>query len=134
MTSSKKLKLYNKSFPRQSPVLQVTTLVTFHIPLFFIIFFAFICVLTNKTICVWDFCMYFGTHTHTHTHIHQGFSGGSDGKQSTHNMRYPGSNPWIRKIPWKRKWQPTPVFLPGESHGQRSLVGYGPRGCKVRHN
>jgi len=33
-------------------------------------------------------------------------------------------------IPWKRAWQPTPVFLPGESHGQRSLVGYGPQGCK----
>ena len=35
-------------------------------------------------------------------------------------------NPWVRKIPWRRKWQPTPVFLPGESHGQRSLGGYSP--------
>ena len=35
-----------------------------------------------------------------------------------------GFNPWIRKIPWRRKWQPTPVFFPGKSHGQRSLVGY----------
>ena len=35
-----------------------------------------------------------------------------------------GFDPWVRKIPWRRKWQPTPVFLPGESHGQRSLVGY----------
>jgi len=33
---------------------------------------------------------------------------------------------YVRKIPWKRKWQRTPVFLPEESHGQRSLVGYGP--------
>ena len=33
-------------------------------------------------------------------------------------------DPWVGKIPWRRKWQPTPVFLPGESHGQRSLVGY----------
>ena len=33
-------------------------------------------------------------------------------------------HPWVRKIPWRRNWQPTPVFLPGESHGQRSLVGY----------
>ena len=32
-------------------------------------------------------------------------------------------DPWVRKIPWRRKWQPTPVFLPGESHGQRNLVG-----------
>ena len=31
---------------------------------------------------------------------------------------------WVGKIPWRRAWQPTPVFLPGESHGQRSLVGY----------
>ena len=37
---------------------------------------------------------------------------------------------WIAKIPWRRKWQPTPVFLPGKSHGQRSLVGYSPRGHK----
>ena len=35
-------------------------------------------------------------------------------------------NPWVWKIPWRRVWQPTPVFLPGESHGQRSLVGYSP--------
>ena len=34
--------------------------------------------------------------------------------------------PWAEKIPWRRAWQSTPVFLPGESHGQRSLVGYGP--------
>ena len=35
-----------------------------------------------------------------------------------------------RKIPWRRKWQPAPLFLPGESRGQRSLVGYSPRGLK----
>ena len=40
-------------------------------------------------------------------------------------------NPWVGKIPWRRKWQPTPIFLPGESHGWRSLVGYiSPWGCK----
>ena len=39
-------------------------------------------------------------------------------------------DPWIGKIPWKRKWQPTPVFLPGKSHGQRSLAGYSPWGRK----
>ena len=38
----------------------------------------------------------------------------------------PGFDPWVGKIPWRRAWQPTPVFLPGESHGQRSLVGYSP--------
>ena len=37
---------------------------------------------------------------------------------------------WVGKIPWRRKWQPTPVFLPWKSHGLRSLVGYSPCGCK----
>ena len=39
-------------------------------------------------------------------------------------------DPWVRKIPWRRAWEPTPVLLPGESHGQRSLVGYSSQGCK----
>ena len=39
-------------------------------------------------------------------------------------------NPWMRKIPWRRKWRPTPVFLPGKYYGQRSLVGCSPLGCK----
>ena len=39
-------------------------------------------------------------------------------------------DPWVRKIPWKRKWQPTPVFLPGKSHGWRSLMGYSSWGHK----
>ena len=41
-----------------------------------------------------------------------------------------GFNLWVRKIPWNKKCQPTPVFLPGKSHGQRSLVGYSPWGHK----
>ena len=41
-----------------------------------------------------------------------------------------GFHPWIRTIPWRRKWQPTPIFLPGKSHGQRSLAGNTPWGCK----
>ena len=39
-------------------------------------------------------------------------------------------NPWVRKIPWRRKWQPTLGFLPGKSHGQRGLAGCSPWGCK----
>ena len=39
-----------------------------------------------------------------------------------------GFDPWVEKIPWRKAWQPTPVFLPGESHGQRSLAGYDPWG------
>ena len=42
--------------------------------------------------------------------------------------RRPGFDPWVGKIPWRREWQPTPVFLPGESHGQRKLAGYSPGG------
>ena len=44
-------------------------------------------------------------------------------------------NPWVRRIPWKREWLPTPVFLPGEFHGQRNLAGYSPMGSqRVRNN
>ena len=39
-------------------------------------------------------------------------------------------DPWVGKTPWRKKWQPTPAFLPGKSHGQRNLVGYSPWGCK----
>ena len=51
------------------------------------------------------------------------------GKEPTRQCRRykrHGFNPWVRKIPWSRKWQPTPVFLPGKSHGQGSLAGYSP--------
>ena len=41
-----------------------------------------------------------------------------------------GFDPWVGKIPWRRKWQPTSIFLPGKSHGQRSLADYSPWGCK----
>ena len=58
-----------------------------------------------------------------------GFPGGSDGKESL-QCRRPVFSPWVGKIPWRREWLPTPVFLPGEFHGQRSLVGYSPWGCK----
>ena len=45
-----------------------------------------------------------------------------------------GLDPWVRKFPWRRKWEPTPVFLPGESLGQRTLGGYSPWSCKeLRH-
>ena len=57
-----------------------------------------------------------------------GFPGGSELKASACNVGDLGSIPWVGKIPWRRKWQPTPVLLPGKSYGQRSLVGYTPRG------
>ena len=55
------------------------------------------------------------------------------GKESTclcKGHRRLGFNPWVGKIPWRKKWQPTLVFLPGEFHGQRSLVGYSSWGGK----
>ena len=57
-------------------------------------------------------------------------TGGSDSKESACNVGDLGFGPWIGKIPWRRAWQLTTVFLPGEFHGQRTLVGYSPSGCK----
>ena len=59
-----------------------------------------------------------------------GFPGGSEGKVSACNAGDPGSIPRSGRFPWRRQWQPTPVSLPGKSHGQRSLVGYSPWGLK----
>ena len=61
------------------------------------------------------------------------FPGGAGGQESTCQCRrhkWCCFDPWVGKIPWSRKWQPTPVFLPGEFYGQRSLVGYNPWGSK----
>ena len=55
-----------------------------------------------------------------------GFPHSSVSKKICLQCRRPGFNSLVGKIPWRRKWQPTPVFLPGESHGQRSLAGYSP--------
>ena len=66
-------------------------------------------------------------------HCFSGFPSGASGKELTcrcrRHMRR-GFDPWVWKTPWRRAWQPTLVFLHGESHRQRSLAGYSPRGCK----
>ena len=59
-----------------------------------------------------------------------GFPGHSGGRESENQCRIHKFNPWVWKIPWRRKRQPTPVFLPGESRGQGSLEGYRPWGHK----
>ena len=53
------------------------------------------------------------------------------GKESTCQYARQRFNPWIRKIPWRREWEPIPIFSPGKSQGQRSLVGYSTWGCKT---
>ena len=79
-----------------------------------------------------------------HLEIHCGFwtkspafsfcsgPGGSGGKILCLQCWKPGFNPWVGKIPWRRKRQPPPVFLPGKFHGWRNLVGYSPGGSKSR--
>ena len=63
-----------------------------------------------------------------------GFHGGSDSEESTCNEGDPGSVPGLGKIPWRREWLPTLVFLPGGFHGQKSLACYSPWGYeRVRH-
>ena len=66
-----------------------------------------------------------------------GFPRGAGGKEPACQFRKQkrwGFNPWDRKTPWRRAWQPTPAFSPGESHGQRSLAGSSPQGGRVRHD
>ena len=67
---------------------------------------------------------------YTHTHTHTGFLGGSAIKVHLQCRRHSRRrfDLWVRKVLWRRAWQPTSVFLPGKSHGLRSLVGYGPWG------
>ena len=60
-----------------------------------------------------------------------GFPRWLSGKESICRCRRHSSDPWVGKIPWSREWLPTPVFLPGKSHGQRSLVGYSPWGWEA---
>ena len=62
-----------------------------------------------------------------------GFSGGASCKETAYQCRRRGFDPWVGEIPWRWAWQPTLVFLPGESHGQRSLVGASPWGHKELH-
>ena len=57
------------------------------------------------------------------------FPAGASDKECRRHKRL-GFDPWVRKMPWRRAWQPTPVSLPGEPHGQRSLAGYSPWGCE----
>ena len=59
-----------------------------------------------------------------------GFPGGSDGKESACSVGDLGSTPVLGRFPWRRAWQPTPIFLHGEYHEQREEPGYNPWGLK----
>ena len=61
------------------------------------------------------------------------FTGGASGKEHAYQCRRckrGDFDPWVGMIFWRKAWQPTPIVLAGESHGQRSLAGYSPWGCK----
>ena len=68
--------------------------------------------------CSVTFCFYFF------------YGAASNTKQFACNAGDLGFHPWVRKMPWRREWLSTLAFLPGESHGQRSLAIYSPKGCK----
>ena len=71
-------------------------------------------------------CLGRGTHTLTHTPLYHRGASGEEPTCKYRRHKTHGFDPWVGKILWRRAWRPTPVLLPGESHGQRSLVGYSP--------
>ena len=83
--------------------------------------------------CAKQKCTLFCNSFYPQLQYSMGFPGGAGGKEPAcqcRRCRRLGSNPWVGKLPWRRAWQFTPVFLPGESHGQRSLEGYSPEVTK----
>ena len=81
--------------------------------------------------------MYITSGLITTIYIWLGFPGGGSGKEPACQCRIHKRhrfNPWAWKIPWRRAWPPTPVFFPGESHGQRILAGYSLQITRVRHD
>ena len=76
-----------------------------------------------------------GTHLPPITYLFTGlgFTGGSVGSALSLQCKRPRFDLWVRKVPWRRKRQPAPVFLPGKSHGQRGLVGCSPWGHKEQN-
>ena len=71
------------------------------------------------------FCIIYYIHSHS-----QDFPGGSEGRSVCLQCGRPRFDPWVGKMPWRRKWQPTPELLPGKSLGRRGVVDYSPWGRK----
>ena len=86
--------------------------------------------ITNKNSCIQIQFMSCKVHLFRVYNSMFGLPSWLSGKESACQCRRHVFNPWVGKIPWKRKWQSTPVSLPGKSHEQRSLVGYSPWGHK----
>ena len=87
---------------------------------------------TWQVMCKWQICLCGMSIKSIHQSAYS-FPGGSDGKESANsmgNIRDAGFIPGLGRFPWRRAWLPTPVFLPGESHGQRSLASSSPFGHK----
>ena len=95
---------------------------------------------TSRISCFIRFGAWVCIYTHTDTYIYIYIYGlprsekEPDCQSKRQSERWVWSLGWgdprVEEIPWRRAWQPTPMFLPGESHGQRSLAGYSPWGCK----
>ena len=81
----------------------------------------------DPLLCIWSFLI-------TVSSVHWTSLVAQMVKNPPANSGNPGLDPWVRKILWRRKWQPTPVFLPGEFHEQRSLTGHSPWSHRVRHD
>ena len=87
--------------------------------------------------CIWLYHYFLIPAVPPEAFIALSFPGGASGKEPVcqcRRFKRCGFDPGVWKIPWRRKWQPSPIFLPGESHGQRSLMSYSPWGHTVRHN
>ena len=78
-----------------------------------------------------DICHYTFVHIYS---IYMGFPGGSDSKKYPPAMWETWIDPWFGKIFWRSERLPTPVFLPGQIHGQRSQAGYSPWSGRIRHD
>ena len=97
--------------------------INFFFPSFFLLLSSFPTSLPETVVLEWNTKRQFGKF-----YILFWLCWGLSGKESTSQGRTLGYELWVRKIIWRRKWQPTPIFLPGKCHGQRSLAGYRPQG------
>ena len=90
------------------------------------------CMCTYVHIRIYIVCVYTYVHIHIYTHRLPRWHSGEEYSCQCGRCKKHTVDPWVGKTPWSMKWQPASVFLPGKFHGQRSLEGYHPWGCRVR--